>query len=264
MKTSRYVLYVGGVAAVLIAALIVGFGLRDRDSQATASPSPIPATSTPAPASSPPTTPSPVVTASPAPTAQPGPPSSWASVCGTVSDDVASTSTTNGSLVLNSPGRPPLKITDLFLTSPRSPGGGIAGYICTSLQAGVPNPIFGGLWTPNTAGFVAEGTLPATKANPPPTGFVVPQTCAYVVPPLVGGDQNEWKVDCGADANRNARGTLAPALTQQGWTSCGVGLGTASWAKGTARLFIAESSMSPGDYPKLTQPVRPAATSSCP
>lgn len=72
------------------------------------------------------------------------------------------------------------------------------------------------------------------------------------------------KVDRGADANRNARGTLAPALTQQGWTSCGVGLGTASWAKGTARLFIAESSMSPGDYPKLTQPVRPAATSSCP
>jgi len=68
MKTSRYVLYAGGVAAVLIAALIVGFGLRDRNSQATASPSPIPATSTPAPASSPPTTPS-AASPSPSPTA---------------------------------------------------------------------------------------------------------------------------------------------------------------------------------------------------
>ena len=73
MKTSRYVLYAGGVAAVLIAALIVGFGLRDRNSQATASPSPIPATSTPAPASSPPTTPSPTATSSPAPTPSPSP-----------------------------------------------------------------------------------------------------------------------------------------------------------------------------------------------
>ncbi len=186
----------------------------------------------------------------------------WASVCGTVSDFVAITSTTNGSLALNSPGRPPLKIT--LTSSKLTPGGGIAGYICTSLEAGVPNPIFAGLWPPSTAGFVAEGTLPATKADPAPTGFVVPQTCAYVVPPLVGGDQNEWKVDCGADANRNARGTLAPALVEQGWISCGVGLGTASLAKGTTRLQVVESSLSPGDYPKFVQQVRPAASSSCP
>lgn len=186
----------------------------------------------------------------------------WASACGIVSDYVGNTSTTSGSLVLNSPGRPPLMVT---LTSPRStPGGGISGYICAGLVAGSPNPIFNGLWPPSTAGFVAEGTLPATKADPAPTSFVVPQLCAYVQPPLAGGDQNEWKVDCGATANRDARGTLASALAQQGWISCGVGLGTASWAKGTTRLFVGESSLSPGDYPKFVQPVRPAASSSCP
>lgn len=70
MKTSRYVLYAGAVAAVLAAALIVGLGLRDRNSEVATSPSPIPATSTPVPASSAPTTPAP--TASLAPTAQPG------------------------------------------------------------------------------------------------------------------------------------------------------------------------------------------------
>lgn len=186
----------------------------------------------------------------------------WASACGIVSDYVANTSTTSGSLMINSPGRSPLKVT---LTSPRStPGGGISGYVCAGLVAGSPNPIFNGLWPPNTPGFVAEGTLPATKADPAPTGFVVPQLCAYVQPPLAGGDQNEWKVDCGATANRDARATLGSALTQQGWTLCGVGLGGASWAKGTARLDVGESSLAPGDYPKIVQPVRPAASTSCP
>ncbi len=180
-------------------------------------------------------------------------------VAGSVSSWSRSTS---GSLVLNSAGRPPLKVT---LTTPRStPGGGISGYICAGLVAGSPNPVFNGLWPPSTQGFVAEGTLPATKAGPAPVGFVVPQLCAYVQPPLAGGDQNEWKVDCGTTANRDASATLGSALTQQGWTSCGLDLGTASWAKGTARLFVAESSLAPGDYPKVVQPVRPAASPSCP
>lgn len=72
MKTSRYVLYAGAVAAVLVAALVVGLGLRDRTVEVSASPSPIPATATPPPSSSPQATPSPVATASPPPTAQPG------------------------------------------------------------------------------------------------------------------------------------------------------------------------------------------------
>ena len=73
VKTSRVVLYAGVVAAVLVAALIVGFGLRDRNSQVASPPSPLPTTSTPVPASSPPATPSPNPTSSPAPTPSPSP-----------------------------------------------------------------------------------------------------------------------------------------------------------------------------------------------
>lgn len=187
------------------------------------------------------------------------PPLTWASACGTVSDFVGNTASADGSLLLNSPGRSPLKIT---LTSAHStPGGRFGGYICTGLDPGSPYPIFGGLWAPITAGFVPEGTMPATKAEPAPAGFVVPQSCAYVVPPLVGAGQTDWRVDCGAAANRDARGRLAPALTQQGWTSCGSGLGTAAWAKGTLEIGVSEWSGAAGDYPKFVQRTR---TSTCP
>ena len=189
-------------------------------------------------------------------------PATFAAVCGTASDRVPRTASTNATFVLNSPGRPPLKLTstgdapiDVVI-----PG----GYVCLLLEAGVPFPIFGGLTGPYLDGFVLEGTLPATSAKPAPTGFVLPQACAFVAPPVVGTDLTAWAVDCGAQANRDARGTLAPALIQQGWTSCGAVTATATWAKGTTRLLIAESSLSPGDYPKLTQPVRPAASTSCP
>ena len=183
----------------------------------------------------------------------------WASACGTASDFVTSTSSANGSFVLSSPGRPPLKV----IVSAGA-GGQFAGYICASIYGtGAAGPTFAGLWAPGTDGFITEGTQPATKANPAPSGFVLPQACLYIAPPLTGADQTEWSVDCGATANRDARGTLAPALTQQGWTSCGSSLATATWAKGTARLVVAESSGSPGDYPKVAQPLRPAA-SGCP
>lgn len=73
MKTSRYLLYAGGVAAVVVAALGIGLALRDRNAiQVATSPSPVPPTSTPFQPTSPPATPSPVATPSPAPTAQPG------------------------------------------------------------------------------------------------------------------------------------------------------------------------------------------------
>lgn len=68
VKTSRYVVYLGAVTAVLVAALLVGLGLRDRNVPVAASPTPIAATSTPAPATSAPAT----ATPSPAPTAQTG------------------------------------------------------------------------------------------------------------------------------------------------------------------------------------------------
>jgi hypothetical protein len=112
---------------------------------------------------------------------------------------------------------------------------------------------------------------PTSSVNPRPgfvgpTGrisFIMPLGCAYIGQALVSSDQATFNFDCGA-ASRDARGTLAPALTQQGWTSCGAVTATATWANGTHRLIIAEGSGSFGDYPKLTQPARPAASSSCP
>jgi hypothetical protein len=172
----------------------------------------------------------------------------FASVCGTISDFVGDNAQTNGSFVLNSPGRAPLR-----LTIPAGRLGGIgAGYVCIEVGAGVPYPLFDGFFPEGTRGFINPGTFPATIASPAPTGFVLPQACAYVVPPVVGADQADWKVDCGA-ANNNARGTLGLALAQQGWTSCGAGLATEQWRKNDLMLAVAESSLAAGDYPRLTQ-----------
>ena len=178
-------------------------------------------------------------------------PATFAAVCGRASDRVARTASTSATFLLNSPGRSPLKIAstgnapiDMVI-----PG----GYACLLLEAGVPFPIFGALIGSYLEGFVSEGTLPATSAKPAPTGFVLPQVCAFVAPPVVGTDTTVWAVDCGAQANRDARGTLGPALTQQGWTSCSVGLGTASAKKNGVMLSVQESTLAPGDYPRLTQ-----------
>lgn len=94
------------------------------------------------------------------------------------------------------------------------------------------------------------------------TGFVLPPGCAYVRPPALAFDQSDRLVDCGAAANRDVRGTLAPGFTQQGWTSCGVGLGTAAWAKGATAISTSEATGSTGDLPRLTQRAR--TTASCP
>ena len=104
---------------------------------------------------------------------------------------------------------------------------------------------------------------PTTSVNPRPVGFSLPLGCAYIGQPVSGTDYSQWDFDCGGSSN-DARGTFAYPLTQQGWASCGVGLGSASWAKGTARIAVTEGAGGPGGYPKLTQPARPAATSSCP
>lgn len=99
----------------------------------------------------------------------------------------------------------------------------------------------------------------ATPAPPRPTsipiGFVLPATCSYVGAPVVGSDSSQWKFDCGAMANRDARGTLAPAFQQQGWSSCGVGLGNATWKKFDFRLTVSEGSgaAAPDGLPTLTQ-----------
>jgi len=179
----------------------------------------------------------------------------FASVCGTITDFVSDSAQTNGSLVLNSPGRAPLRIT---IPAGRLGGGLAAGYGCIGVLAGVPYPLFDG-FAPTGPAFVASGTFPATAASPAPTGFVLPQSCAFVAPPAVSTDQTDWKVDCGA-ANNNARAALGPALMQQGWTSCGAGLASAQWRKNDVTLAVAESSLAPGDYPRLTQFSRVVST----
>jgi hypothetical protein len=173
-----------------------------------------------------------------------------------VGDFVKTTATANGSVVLNSPGRSPLRIT---LAAPRvNPGTQFgSGYVCVTLDAGVPYPIFAGLSAPGADGFIAAGTYPATAAKPAPNGFVVPQACAFVAPPDVGADETNWWVDCGPDANRHARGTLGTALLEQGWTACGPALATELFVKGSLRIVVVESSLAPGDYPRFGQVVRP-------
>ena len=203
-------------------------------------------------------TPSPAPSATIAATASPSPTptaaatvrATLASVCGTVSDFVGDNAQTNGSFVLNSPGRAPIRIT---IPAGRL-GGSASGYVCIGVLAGVPYPLFDGFFTSGTPGFVDSGVLPATAALPAPTGFVLPQSCAYVVPPIVGIAQTDWKVDCGAANNNNARGTLGPALAAQGWTSCGAGLAAERWRKNDLMLLVAESSLAAGDYPRFSQP----------
>lgn len=182
-------------------------------------------------------------------------PVTFASVCGTMSDGVQITRA-SATFVLNAPGRSPLKIAsngpapiDVMVPS----GSAQSGYVCLLLDAGKPLPIFAGLIGPQMPGFVAEATLPATAARPAPTGFVLPQACAFVVPPVVGTDQTDWSIDCGAANNNNARGTLGPALMQQGWALCASGLATAQWRKDNVMLGVVESTLAPGEYMRLTQ-----------
>lgn len=106
---------------------------------------------------------------------------------------------------------------------------------------------------------VEPGSFPATIAFPAPTGFVPPQACAYVAAPAVGADRTDWQIDCGA--NNDARGILGAALAQQGWRSCGSGLATAQWRKNDVLLAVTESSLAPGDYPRLSEYAR--VTSPC-
>lgn len=136
-------------------------------------------------------------------------------------------------------------------------------YVCVWLTQGAPMGGFQSQVRSGEPGYIAEIL---------PNGFTPPQGCAYVGRPT--SDQPElavtWKADCGALANRNARGTLGPAFTEQGWISCGSGLATATWRKGTSRLSVAEGSGVVGEYPTLTQRLSytggssPSATPGCP
>jgi len=199
----------------------------------------------------------PPANASPAASPSPGGTRAYAIVCGTIRDFVRDTSQTDGSLVLQSPGRDALKVT---IPAGRL-GGQAANYVCVQVQRGNPYPLFDGFVPGGVAIFVSEGTVPATSASPAPVGFVLPQACAFVATPSIALAQTDWWIDCGQAKDRDIRGTLAPDLVRQGWTSCGSGLAAAQWRKGNAALVLSESSLAPGDYPRLTQP--PGALAGC-
>jgi len=89
--------------------------------------------------------------------------------------------------------------------------------------------------------------------GPAPIGFVLPQICAFVGDPVVEPERTVWRYDCGPELNRNARDALRDALTTQGWTTCGPALASETWRKAGLALTISESSLAPGDYPRLSQ-----------
>ena len=119
-------------------------------------------------------------------------------------------------------------------------------YVCVWLGQGAPIGGFESQVRSGDPGYIAEIL---------PNGFALAQGCAYVGQATSEPDGLAviWKVDCGAIANRSARGTLAPAFKQQGWSSCASGLASEIWRKDTSRLTVSEGSGSPGEYPTLTQ-----------
>jgi len=79
-----------------------------------------------------------------------------------------------------------------------------------------------------------------------PFPVALPSRC-QILSTVLGTDQVEWRIDCGAAMNASARGTLAPFLTDDGWRFCGSGLATAMWTKADSQLSISEGSGVPGE-----------------
>src|SRR5207237_7878801 len=79
-----------------------------------------------------------------------------------------------------------------------------------------------------------------------PFPVALPSGCR-ILSTVLGTDQVEWRVDCGAAMNASARGTLAPLLSGAGWRLCGSGLATATWTKTNVVLGISEGSGVPGE-----------------
>jgi hypothetical protein len=175
----------------------------------------------------------------------------FALACGTISRFVADSAQADGVIVLEAPGRDSLRLT---IPAGRLGGGGASGYVCVQVQRGSPYPLFDGFVPGGISIFIQEGTVPATAASPAPSGFTLPQACVFAATPSVSPVQTDWLIECGPSKDRDARGTLAPELTRQGWTLCGSALAAAQWRKGNTALLISESSLAPGDYPRLTQP----------
>ena len=74
---------------------------------------------------------------------------------------------------------------------------------------------------------------------PTPSAFALPQSCR-VLSADQNGERIEWMVDCGADRNRSARQTIGDALTQQGWTACGLATAVGYWQRQGSMVGVSE------------------------
>src|SRR3546814_13130313 len=70
------------------------------------------------------------------------------------------------------------------------------------------------------------------------TDTLFPDTSPFRSPPLVEAERTEWRFQCGAEVDRDARGALLEALTAQGWSSCGPVTASETWQKDGLALMI--------------------------
>ena len=79
-----------------------------------------------------------------------------------------------------------------------------------------------------------------------PAGVALPSYCKvirtdYSTNPTTGDVvQRMWDIDCGSDKNTDARGTMESILEEQGWKSCGFGLGSAFYWKSGITTTVGE------------------------
>ena len=145
----------------------------------------------------------------------------------------------------------------LLTQGPYPPGAWQVTDLRTGTTAAIPQ-----MPGENILATVLVPSLPGPTSTAVPNGFSLPAGCSFVGPPVVGTGGTQWQVDCGSAANRDARGTLAPAFASQGWSSCGAVTATATWMKGDLRLLVAEGAGGSGSnaFPTLTQPSGPRGT----
>ena len=145
----------------------------------------------------------------------------------------------------------------LLTQGPYPPGAWQVTDLRTGATAAIPQ-----LPGENILRTVIVPSVPTPSSAGAPIGFALPAGCSFVGSPVVGSGGTQWQFDCGSAANRDARGTLAPAFTQQGWSSCGAVTATATWMKGDLRLLVAEGAGGSGSnaFPTLTQPAGPRGT----
>ena len=119
-------------------------------------------------------------------------------------------------------------------------------YVCVWLEQGAPMGGFLSQVRAGETGYITDLL---------PNLFALPTGCAYVARPTTDDDQVtvRWQFDCGATANRDARGALGPSFTKQGWTMCASGLANQTWRQSTSRLTVAEGAGGAGGYPYLAQ-----------